>query len=133
MTLQTFFILICVVAIIAAIICYLVTPSKLEHSINSVIVQLQDVDLEMEDRLSNDEFDQERLSFIEQRISTLESLKRKYGGSIESIIDYRESIRNELEQISSFVNSDNELKENIKKLEKDYIIELVGIMQYQKY
>ena len=94
--------------------------SKLEHSIDSVIVQLQDVDLEMEDRLSNDEFDQERLTFIEQRISILESLKRKYGGSIESVVDYRESIRNELEEISSFVNSDKELKENIKKLEKAY-------------
>ena len=93
------------------------TLSKLEHSIDSVIVQLQDVDLEMEDRLSNDDLDQERLTFIEQRISSLESLKRKYGGSIESVVDYRESIRNELEEISSFVNSDNELK-NIKKLEK---------------
>ena len=64
--------------------------SQLEESISSVVIQLQDIDLEMEARLLNDEFDGARLSVIEERISVLESLKRKHGGSIESIIDNRE-------------------------------------------
>ena len=51
------------------------------------MVQLQDIDSEIESRLSSDEIDKTRLSFIEERISVLESLKRKYGGSIESVIE----------------------------------------------
>ena len=92
--------------------------SKFEEQFNSVVVQLQDIDSEIESRLSSDEIDKTRLSFIEERISVLESLKRKYGGSIESVIENRDLMRKELDELSSFVKSDKDLSEKIEGLEK---------------
>ena len=94
--------------------------SKFEDLFNSIVVQLQDVDSEINSRLINDEFDETRLSFIEERIEVLETLKRKYGGSLESILEYRDQMREELTEISSFVKSDLDLNEKIKKLEIKY-------------
>ena len=94
--------------------------SKFEDLFNSIVVQLQDVDSEINSRLISDEFDETRLSFIEERISVLETLKRKYGGSLESVIDQRDQMRKELAEISSFVKSNIDFNENIKKLEKKY-------------
>ena len=84
------------------------------------MVQLQDIDSEIESTLSSDEIDKTRLSFIEERISVLESLKRKYGGSIESVIENRDLMRKELDELSSFVKSDKDLSEKIEDLEKKY-------------
>jgi len=94
--------------------------SKFEDLFNSIVVQLQDVDSEVNSSLINDEFDERRLSFIEERIAVLETLKRKYGGSLESILEYSDQIKKELAEISSFVKSDIDLNENIKELEKKY-------------
>ena len=87
---------------------------------NSIIVQLQDIDSEINSRLNDDEFDESRLSFIEERIGVLETLKRKYGGSLESVISCRNQIREELDEISSFFKSDIDLNENIIKLRLQY-------------
>jgi DNA repair protein RecN (Recombination protein N) len=94
--------------------------SNFEEQFNSVVVQLQDIDSEIESRLSSDEIDKTRLSFIEERISVLESLKRKYGGSIESVFENRDLMRKELAELSSFVKSDKDLSEKIEDLEKKY-------------
>ena len=94
--------------------------SNLEEQINSVIIQLQDIDADIESKLSSDEFDNSRLPSIEERISVLESLKRKYGGSIESVIENKDLIKKELAEISLFVESDTELNKNIEYLKKIY-------------
>ena len=94
--------------------------SSLEEQINSIIIQLQDIDSDIEARLSSDEFDSSKLSSIEERISVLESLKRKYGGSIESVIQNRDLIKKELAEISFFVETEAELSKNIEELKKKY-------------
>ena len=74
--------------------------SRFSNLFNSIVVQLQDVDSEINSRLGSDEFDETRLSFIEERITVLETLKRKYGGSLESVMLYRNQISQELSEIS---------------------------------
>ena len=94
--------------------------SKFEDLFNSIIVQLQDIDSEINSRLNDDEFDESRFSFIEERIGVLETLKRKYGGSLESVLSYRNQIKEELDEISSFFKSDIDLNENIMELRIKY-------------
>ena len=55
--------------------------------INDIVLQLQEVEIDIEGRLTNDDFDKSRLPIIEERIGVIETLKRKYGGSIESIFE----------------------------------------------
>ena len=94
--------------------------SRFSNLFNSIVVQLQDVDSEINSRLGSDEFDETRLSFIEERITVLETLKRKYGGSLESVMLYRNQISQELSEISLLSKSDLDLTKNIEKLENKY-------------
>ena len=94
--------------------------SRLANLFNSIVVQLQDVDSEINSRLGSDEFDEARLSFIEQRITVLETLKRKYGGTLESVVAYGDQISQELDEISSLIKSDLDINKNIEELEDKY-------------
>jgi DNA repair protein RecN (Recombination protein N) len=58
--------------------------------------ELQDIVYDLSDYTDGLEVDQERLSFIENRVSLINRLKRKYGYSIEKIFEYRESSASEL-------------------------------------
>ena len=88
--------------------------------ISSMIMQLQEMEIDIEARLSTDDFDSSRLPNIEERISLFEQLKRKYGGSIESIFENEKQIRYELNRISNYAKSDSELKNQIAELEDEY-------------
>ena len=94
--------------------------SKFANLFNSIVVQLQDIDSEINSRLASDEFDEVRLLVIEERITALETLKRKYGGSLESVVAYRDQISQELAEISLLSKSDLDLNKNIEELEYKY-------------
>jgi DNA repair protein RecN (Recombination protein N) len=51
-----------------------------------IAAQLQDLGRAMEDRLSKIESDPERLQQLEERMSLVQRLKRKYGGSIAAVL-----------------------------------------------
>ncbi len=57
------------------------------------------------------EFNPERLEFIRERLHALNRLKRKYGGTIESVIEYKDKIKRELELAENF-------EEEIARIEK---------------
>jgi DNA repair protein RecN (Recombination protein N) len=63
------------------------------------------------------EFDPERLEEIEQRLSLINQLKKKYGATIEEILNFKEKVFNELQLQENF---DFELG----KLQKEYTIAL---------
>lgn len=60
-----------------------------------IIDELQDLGFDIIDYSDNLELDNQRLEEIEDRISLINSLKRKYGYSISKINEYKESIQNE--------------------------------------
>ena len=81
---------------------------------------MQEVGVDIEGRLSGGEFDKSKLPLIEERIGVVESLKRKYGGSISSVLEYKKQIKIELEGLFSISKSNTELKNEIKNLEQIY-------------
>lgn len=89
--------------------------------INTIVLQLQEVEIDIEGRLTNDEFDKSRLPIIEDRISVVETLKRKYGGSIESIFENEKQIKKQINELSTYAQSDSDLKNKIKDYENKYI------------
>ena len=46
----------------------------------------------------------EQLERVESRLQEIESLKRKYGGSLETVINYYDEIAIELESFKSLIN-----------------------------
>jgi DNA repair protein RecN (Recombination protein N) len=70
--------------------------------------QLEDAAYQIRDYRDDIAFNPTRLDFIEQRLHTLASLRRKYGDNIADILDHVKKIEQELELIE---NKDEKLQE----------------------
>ncbi|MDW0117305.1 DNA repair protein RecN [Sporosarcina thermotolerans] len=91
--------------------------------ISSCFYSLQDVSHELKSIIDSMEFDPMRLSFVEDRLALLLSLKRKYGTTIEDILIYREKISDELDQLLNRDARIVEEQEKLDQLKKDLEIE----------
>lgn len=88
-----------------------------QETLESICYSLEDISREISDYSNNIDFDFERLTKIEVRLSSLNKLKRKYGSSIDEILDYKEKI---LKDLNTLINLDEEIeKVNIKIKEKE--------------
>lgn len=87
---------------------------KINSRLNSNRLDIEDIMFEIQNINQNIVEDQEKLNDINEKIIYIEMLKRKYGGSIKSILDYTDFLSNNEEQIE--INTTD-----IKKLKKLYI------------
>ena len=71
---------------LTALTAMLPEASEWKNEAQSVASQLQELGRAMEDRLSKIESDPERLQQLEERMALVQRLKRKYGGSIISVL-----------------------------------------------
>ena len=62
------------------------------------------------------ESDPSKLSEVNDRLQSIESLKRKYGGSIESVIDHVEKIKTDLDELSGLNLTIEKLKSSLNEL-----------------
>lgn len=60
-------------------------------------------------------FDEEERRELEMRLDTLFSLKRKYGNTIEEILQYQQEIETEIDYIENLEEHNQKLKEELKK------------------
>ncbi len=105
----------------------LTTLAKIDSSQNELLEQGQNIAVTI-DELSRDvrdymdqiEYNPRRLETIEQRLELLRNLERKYGGSIERVLDYATNARQELEKIAHS-------SERIAELEAEEKIIRVGL------
>lgn len=74
----------------------------------SISAQAQDLAIEMADYIDNIEYDPRRLDRIEERLELMNRLKRRYGGTIESVLEHAEKARAEFDRIE---NSEERLEE----------------------
>jgi len=97
--------------------------SKIEpfiDSLNAACVKIQDVAQGLSNHIQTINHDKDQLKEIEGRIQALEGLKRKYGGTIEAILDFKKRLEIDLEQISSLDNDIIEIENEISKLSVSY-------------
>jgi len=101
--------------------------SKYDEDLNNIVellqsslIQFQETGSEITVHLSSNEFNQMELEKIEERIQYLETLKRKYGGSLEAVIEYRNAIKNELDNLKGNRYSEENLVQKIDDLQNQY-------------
>ncbi|HXV44946.1 MAG TPA: DNA repair protein RecN [Anaerolineae bacterium] len=80
--------------------------------------QLEELAGTLRDYSENIDFDPTRLQEVEERLSLIFSLKRKYGDSIEEIIEFGERAKAELENISHSEERIEELREAEESLRR---------------
>ncbi len=96
---------------------------ELEQNLIDSIENLRDISSELRNYSQNLDNDTERLNQIQERLFLLDKLKRKYGGTLQSVLDSYEKFSNELSAIEFSTQNADELEAKIssyyKELEKE--------------
>jgi DNA repair protein RecN (Recombination protein N) len=95
---------------------------QLGEELNDVIYRLQDVARTLGGLTDSVRHDPARLEEVEDRLVTIERLKKKYGGSIEGVLEHLSRIQDEFERLSDF-------EANVEKLQQ---LEQSAHAAYQK-
>ena len=95
--------------------------SAISTSLNNVFYELQEVASDIYQELDRQEFDEGRLNEIASRLNLIQQLKRKYGASIPEILLFYETSLEELETLENNTESQTELTDQIKQLEKNLL------------
>ncbi|HVY77928.1 MAG TPA: DNA repair protein RecN [Solirubrobacterales bacterium] len=73
----------------------------LAQRLSAAAIELGDVAAGLRDRLEALEADPERLAAVEERLEALDRLRRKHGGSVESVLAHAERCRAEVARLES--------------------------------
>jgi len=76
------------------------SQDKLASQVMAAAEMLSDASRELQDYVEQIEFNPRRLEQVEERLDLINTLKRKYGGSIEAVIAYGREARQKLEMIA---------------------------------
>ncbi len=100
--------------------------------INNAIIQLNEVNTIISSQLLGEDYDTDEIYEIENRITALESLKRKYGGSLDSVLGIQKEIKKEIKELESPEKSENSLREKIIYKEKQFMKKAIAIHKNRK-
>jgi len=93
--------------------------ATLLDSIRESLYNLEDTARTLKSFNSSMDFSPEKVNAVEERLNLIQQLKKKYGNSIEEILQYLEKAKSELESINSSEEEIEELKESEKTAVKD--------------
>lgn len=94
--------------------------SDIFERINSLYYELEDASYQLRDLSLSFEFSPERLNELENRMDYINSLKRKYGGSIEAVLEFMQNCKSELEELSSSDEIRGRLTKELARLKSEY-------------
>jgi DNA repair protein RecN (Recombination protein N) len=87
--------------------------SKTLEDMQGAVFQLEDIVENLRNYLNTLQTDERRIEAVEERLDTLNRIKRKYGGSLEAVASYLENITGSLSEIE---NLPIKISETEKKL-----------------
>ncbi len=92
---------------------------EIESNIIDIIERLKDSSSDLREYSQNLDNDTERLNEIQERLFILDKLKRKYGGTLESVLANFEQLSNELRTIEFSTQNIEEIENKISETKKD--------------
>ena len=76
---------------------YLPELSELEDALNEALYTAEDAASQVADQLSSMDYDEREAERVENRLDEIRRLEKKYGASVEAVLQYYEEISKELE------------------------------------
>lgn len=92
---------------------------ELESNLIDAIERLKDVGSDLRDYSQNLDNDTKRLNEIQERLFLLDKLKRKYGGTLESVLETFDKLSKELNAIEFSTQNIEELEAKIESTHKE--------------
>jgi DNA repair protein RecN (Recombination protein N) len=110
--------------------------SRIDEQLSSETQSLSDATYQIEDLIENlrsylnsIQMDDQQLEAVEERLDTLNKLKRKYGGSLDAVIAKSKSIKQELAGVENIAEQIHTTEIEVNKLYrqlKDLVLKLAG-------
>jgi DNA repair protein RecN (Recombination protein N) len=116
---------------IEAINSYGVDASEALSLIEQAYYQSEEVYREIELILSKTKLEPEVLDRSMERLEVIKKLKKKYGSTIEAILEYKSKIEEELNSLNDYQENSSKVKEELLK-EKDSLIKICEIISEKR-
>ena len=87
-------------------------------SLKNIYYELQEIARDISSYKDDTYFDEEERNNVEERLDLIHSLKRKYGNTIEEILQYKDEIKEELEKIENLEEYNIKLRKKRDELEE---------------
>ncbi|HHX87305.1 MAG TPA: DNA repair protein RecN, partial [Firmicutes bacterium] len=94
--------------------------SPVVESLQSISTQLQDLSLELKGYIDNLIFDPSELNRIQDRLGLMADLKRKYGSTLEQVIEYGARAESELQRLQNSAELAEQLRPQIAEARQHY-------------
>ncbi|MCH1626635.1 DNA repair protein RecN [Ferdinandcohnia quinoae] len=105
---------------------------EIHEAISNSFYLLEETTYKVRDQLDKLEYDPKRLDFIENRLNEITQLKRKYGQTVEQILEYAASIEDEIDTIQNRDQHIGQLKIEFQSVTEDLQIEASNISLLRK-
>ena len=102
------------------------------NRLKSVYYEIQEISRDIAYYKDEVYFDEQERNDVETRLDLINSLKRKYGNTIEEILEYCRQVKDEVYRIENLEDSINKLKKEQKDLEEKMEIIAKQINQLRK-
>ncbi|GGC91248.1 DNA repair protein RecN [Thalassobacillus devorans] len=96
---------------------------KMTEEMSNHYYLMEEMTFQLSSQLEQLEFDPERLDVIESRLNEINRLKKKYGESVEEILEYSSRIEEEMEEIKNKDSHLAKLESDIKDVGQDAALE----------
>ena len=87
---------------------------KLE-SLRSIYYDVQELSRDISSLNTDVTFDETRRNEVEERLDEIYDLKRKYGNTIQEILEYKDKVENEINYIENLEEHNNNLKQELEQ------------------
>lgn len=94
---------------------------QLYERMESVVLELEDINNDMNHYLNSLDINEERYLYLETRLNVLNTLKRKYGNSLESILEFSDKLTSKLEELLNH----EKIIERLEKEKENLRIDLI--------
>ena len=95
---------------------------QLYERMESVLLELEDINNDMNHYINSLDINEERYVYLETRLNVINTLKRKYGNSLESILEFSDKLTSKLEELLNHEKIIERLEKEKENL-KDELIE----------
>ena len=85
--------------------------------LKNIYYEVQELARDVEEMNSDVDFSDSQIDEVEERLEVIKTLKRKYGNSIEEILEYKDEVKQEIYRINNLEEENNNLKDKIKQTE----------------
>ena len=106
--------------------------AQISSLISESILQLEEANSEIMSQLMDIDLNSDELVVLEERLNALETLKRKYGGSIDAVIEERKNIGQEINYFEKAEKSEGDISNEIKETETYFLKLAKSVSQRRK-